>query len=104
MTIIEAAFTNWTEAFAKFGNADGDDPDAESNTERVADVIRELGYVCDVWGGGHNVMIVDITTAGGEDILAGAQVGYDDPRRYLPQDILDHLRKTFNEDNEEFFE
>tara|TARA_A100001037_G_C14800375_1_gene478629 strand:- start:218 stop:526 length:309 start_codon:yes stop_codon:yes gene_type:complete len=96
--------TNWCEAFAKFGNADGDDPDAERNTERVADVIRKLGYVCKVWGGIHNVMIVSIIDADGVDIIEEESVGYDDPRRYLPQDILDQLRETFNEDDEEFFE
>jgi len=97
-------FCNWTEAFAKFGNADGDDPDAEANTEQVADTIRELGYVCEVWGGPHNVMIVSIIDADGVDILAKADVGSEDPRRYLPQDILDHLRTRFSESDEEFHE
>jgi hypothetical protein len=49
-------------------------------------------------------MIVSIIDADGVDILAEADVGSEDPRRYLPQDILDHLRTRFSESDEEFHE
>ena len=113
----------WPEAFDKFGFGDGD---SWNGTHEVEWAIESLGYTCetDNWGV-HNYMIVDILKDGesilfnkdNKDILAqddwrpevlqrikdrGAPdwapeaLGYEDPLRYLPTDIIEHLDKIFD--------
>ena len=83
----------WTDAFDKFGNNDGDDPAAYFYSQSVADVIQELGYQCVLSSCFHNRFICSITAPDGEELCAGT-VGYDDPRTFLPTDILRHLDST----------
>jgi len=87
----------WEEAFDKFGFGDGD---SWNGTHIVANEINDLGYVtdCDTWGI-HNYMIMDVRK-GQESVYTNpdAQIGYDSPREYLPDDIINHLDKMFTED------
>jgi len=84
---------NWSDAFNKFGFNDGD---GQVMTHVVCDALTDAGYVVQStqWRL-HNVIIVSIVCPtrcelmpanGGEYV-----VGYDDPRSYLPDDIIDLL-------------
>ena len=100
-TIVE---WTWEEAFDKFGFDDGD---GWNGTHLVVDAIESLGYECDTdsWGC-HNYMIFDVREKGysakyqGKSVSTGddPQIGYDDPRSYLPEDIINHLDKEFADD------
>ena len=111
----------WPEAFYKFGFGDGD---AWNGTHEVEGEIEKLGYTCetDSWGC-HNYMILDILKDGksilfnkdnkgiltdwkpeivqrikdrGAADKAPESLGYEDPLRYLPEDIIEHLDKVFD--------
>lgn len=88
----------WNDAFDKFGFDDGD---GMVMTETVADVLRERGYevATQPWGW-HNVVITSIKKDGKEQIPESATVGYDDPRTYLPVEIIALLDEKLD-DNEE---
>jgi hypothetical protein len=75
----------WEEAFNKFGFGDGN---GQVMTVTVAQVLREAGYTVEfhVWGL-HNVVIDSIKRDGVELIPPSANVGYDDPRKYLPRRV-----------------
>lgn len=80
---------SWTEAFLKFGFMDGD---GLVETWQVEGVLTEAGYEVTVepWGI-HNLVITSIKKAGVELIPHGnpaVTFGYDDPRAYLPQEIV----------------
>jgi len=80
---------SWTEAFLKFGFMDGD---GLIETWEVEGVLVEAGYEVSVatWGM-HNCVITSIKKAGVELIPhhdPAVRVGYDDPRCYLPQEIV----------------
>ena len=77
---------SWEEAFQKFGFGDGD---GNVFTADVAAVLRAAGYGVEhhVWGV-HNDVILAITKDGANLIPPDAKVGYDNPRRYLPQPIV----------------
>lgn len=92
----------WEEAFYKFGFGDGDGPNF---TDVVIGVLDDLGYQAEAerWGM-HNYMIQrlekddEIIFWNGCDFNMGlregkhdAVIGYDDPRDYLPEDIVKHL-------------
>lgn len=83
----------WEEAFDKFGFGDGD---GLVLTDIVADALREAGYRVEVhpWGM-HNVVITGISRADTSLIPETATVGYDNPRGYLPGDIIELLDNTF---------
>ena len=87
----------WEEAFYKFGFGDGD---GLNFTECVADCIRKMGYEVDThtWGI-HNYMIHEITDADGRNLFESqdVNVGYDDPREYLPKEIIEKLDEEFPE-------
>lgn len=76
----------WEEAFDKFGFGDGD---GQRETSTVVDVLEEAGYVVESseWSL-HNEVIDSIKKDGVEQIPDGTDIGYDDPRKYLPDAIV----------------
>lgn len=89
---------SWEEAFDKFGFGDGD---GLVMTEVVADALRAAAYEVKVqpWGI-HNVVITAISRNGTALVPESVNVGYDDPRDYLPSDIVSFLDHEFSEDRE----
>ena len=82
----------WTEAFEKFGFGDGD---GQIETCQVQEVLEAAGYAVQVddWGL-HNCVIVSIKQDDTEHIPhedPTVTFGYDDPRTYLPDKIVDLL-------------
>lgn len=89
---------SWEEAFDKFGFEDGD---GLVMTDHVADFLRSTGLSVTVQQYGfHNLVITDIERDGQSLIPETAQSGYDDPRDYLPDDIVLDLDKRFPEGRE----
>lgn len=88
----------WEEAFDKFGFGDGD---GQVMTDDVAQVLRAAGYAVAVapWGL-HNTTIYSIKRDGVELIPNTANVGYDDPRKYLPKHIVRLLDRKLPADKE----
>ena len=86
----------WEEAFDKFGFNDGD---GLVMTSTVADALRAAGYTVEEthWVL-HNVLITSIKRGEDEAIPVNTTIGYDDPREYLPTDIVDLLDRSFAED------
>lgn len=83
----------WEEAFDKFGFGDGD---GQIETWQVADALTDAGYEVEIeaWGL-HNTIITSIKKAGKEIIPHDTCIlGYDDPREFLPQDIVKLLDKA----------
>lgn len=76
----------WEEAFNKFGFGDGD---GQVETDTVMLTLERAGYSASAskWGL-HNIIIHSIKRNGVEQIPADANVGYDDPRKYLPRCIV----------------
>ena len=83
----------WEEAFDKFGFKDGD---GQIETWQIVKALEYAGYVAEehTWGC-HNTIIVSIKKDGVEQIPSSANVGYDDPRGYLPAAIIAILDKEF---------
>lgn len=83
----------WEEAFDKFGFGDGD---GQIETWRVRAALEKAGYVVDEleWGL-HNTIIYSIRKDGIQLIDVEVNVGYDDPRRYLPAEIVTLLDEAF---------
>jgi hypothetical protein len=93
LTICESCGSShewtWADAFDKFGFGDGD---GLVMTNSVADILIAAGYAVEtVHWGMHNVIISSIKRDGVEQISAGATIGYDDPRGYLPAAIVSLL-------------
>lgn len=89
---------SWEEAFDKFGFEDGD---GLVMTDHVADFLRSTGLSVTVQRYGfHNLVITDIELDGQSLIPETAQRGYDDPREYLPDDIVHELDRRFPEGRE----
>jgi hypothetical protein len=88
----------WEEAFDKFGFEDGD---GLVLTYRVAGALESAGYTVDYdsWGM-HNTVILSIKKDDVELIPSDIDLGYDDPRQYLPADIVQHLDDTFNDEED----
>ncbi len=84
---------NWEEAFDKFGFSDG----ASAYLTQV--VVRELekaGYdVRSAAWGCHNEIITDLAKDGRELIAQEVSRGYDDPRGYLPREVVALLDRIF---------
>ena len=80
----------WEEAFDKFGFNDGD---GQIETWQVESVLVNAGYTVKVveWGL-HNTVIASIQKAGlvyiPDDGNSHYTFGYDNPRSYLPQEII----------------
>lgn len=88
----------WEEAFYKFGFHDGE---GLIVTENVADVLRKAGFTVEIQAWGiHNVVITRIERDGTSQIPADALLGRDDPRSYLPKEIIDILDQEFPLDGE----
>lgn len=83
----------WEEAFDKFGFGDGD---GIVMTPLVVEALQEHGYTVEfnTWGM-HNTLIFAIARDGKSLIPETATVGYDDPRTYLPPDIVALLDREF---------
>lgn len=89
---------SWTEAFDKFGFNDGD---GIILTHKVVGVLRAAGYEADAqpWGI-HNVVITNLEFDGVSCIPESTRLGYDDPRDYLPPEVIALLDEAFPEDAE----
>lgn len=89
---------SWEEAFDKFGFEDGD---GLVMTEAVAGALRNNGYVVKVeaWGL-HNIVITAIAKNGRALISDKVNLGYDDPREFLPKKVIALLDETFTSDAE----
>lgn len=76
----------WEEAFDKFGFDDGD---GLVMTFAVAAVLIKAGYEVThhTWGM-HNDVISELLRDGVSLIPEDANLGYDDPREYLPDEIF----------------
>lgn len=83
---------SWTEAFEKFGFNDGD---GIVETWQVEAILAKAGYAVTVDGWGlHNTVITSIKQNNVELIphdVPGIVFGYDDPRSYLPKEIVELL-------------
>jgi hypothetical protein len=84
----------WEDAFNKFGYEDGD---GTVLTWDVVKFLQFLGYTADAetWGIHNCVINTLIAPDGGVDLLEHATVGYDDPREYLPLDLIKQLDEWF---------
>ena len=77
---------SWEEAFDKFGFNDGD---GLVMTHRVVQVLRDASYrVTSQRWGCHNVVITSIRKGRRQLIPDTANVGYHDPREYLPAEVV----------------
>tara|TARA_R100001086_G_scaffold244261_2_gene173827 strand:- start:11440 stop:11748 length:309 start_codon:yes stop_codon:yes gene_type:complete len=88
----------WEEAFCKFGFDDGD---GWNGTYLIQEFIeKEFGYTveADTWGI-HNYMIFSIKDKKGKELLdedkLNIEIGYTDPKDYLPKEMIKKLDKTF---------
>jgi|688.fasta_scaffold119457_2 hypothetical protein len=102
---MPAITVNWTweEAFDKFGFGDGD---GLNMTDDVASAIAgrfpNLDVTTETWGI-HNYIIFAITEKRNKKSVykpcpdEGAEwsIGYDEPRKYLPDNIVRFLDRTF---------
>lgn len=88
-------YWRWEEAFDKFGFNDGD---GIVMTEVVANRLRCAGYVVrtTVWGC-HNTIIDRIERDGRSIIPDTANVGYDHPGHYLPEEVVRLLDSLHDE-------
>lgn len=88
-------YWSWEDAFDKFGFGDGD---GLVMTETIAEVLRRQGYKVETnLAGLHNAIITDISRDGVSCIPEDVTTGYDDPRKYLPEDIVALLDYEFRE-------
>lgn len=86
----------WEEAFDKFGFNDGE---SQVMTQEVVKVLENAGYDVRSWQWGiHNEIIIAIAKDGVPLIPASAKSGYDDPRKYLPPEIVALLDSKLPED------
>lgn len=87
---------HWSEAFAKFGYDDGN---GRIETPYIAQALINAGYSVKYsrWSP-HNTLIYSITKDGKEYMpseYSDYRIGYDNPREYLPADIIAVLEKDF---------
>ncbi len=85
----------WEQAFNKFGYGDGE----YLLTHPVVDSLEIQGYEVRTYQWSfHNEIIESIKKDGRElmpDNGSGFNVGYDDPRDYLPGDLIEYLDDYF---------
>lgn len=88
----------WEEAFDKFGFNDGD---GDVRTKDVFNVLQEAGYTpTETRWGWHNTVITSIKTPEGKDLIDRhlPRFGYDCPRTYLPEAIIELLDEKLPEE------
>jgi len=91
-------YWEWEEAFDKFGFDDGN---GWNGTDIVADFIQIFGYETkrQQWGL-HNYFITDLLVRCGpiqiSIIPEKVEVGYDNPRDWLPRRLIEDLEMKFN--------
>jgi hypothetical protein len=90
----------WEEAFDKFGFDDGD-KGGYTRTCLVAEFIDSLGYESEFSGGLHNTYFDSIKDKSGKDFLDGIEIGYSNPREYLPESLVQKLDEHFKERRDE---
>lgn len=94
---------SWEEAFDKYGFDDGDE---RVETFQVADVLERAGFVArSLTFGLHNIVIISIKKKGVEQMPIDnpdVQIGFSDPRSYLPEEVIRLLDRElpFDEDIE----
>ena len=83
----------WEEAFDKFGCSDGA---SAYLIHEVVRVLEKAGYDVRInaWGC-HNEIITEIAQDGRELIPQEVKRGYDDPRGYLPREVVTLLDRIF---------
>lgn len=91
-------FWRWEEAFDKFGFGDGD---GQVETPTVEAVLENAGFTVksEPWGM-HNTVILSICKDGVEAMPHENSkfiIGYDDPRSYLPSEIVELLDRELPE-------
>jgi hypothetical protein len=93
-------YWTWEDAFysRSFDEGRGD-----SETETVADFLREAGYEVDVTTFSKNPIITSIKKDGVEHIGPDDWMGDSDPRDYLTAQVVDLLDKQFPEDQVDSF-
>lgn len=83
----------WEDAFDKFGFDDGD---GQVMTQTVVIALEKAGYVVSSWHSGiHNEIVIGIAKDGVSLISNRTNCGYDDPRAYLPREIINLLDRAF---------
>lgn len=90
---------SWEEAFDKFGFGDGD---GMVMTDTVVQVLSDAGYTAAAapWSV-HNITIGSIKTKKGKELIPShANLGYDDPRDFLPKRIIRLLDRALPKDGE----
>ena len=89
---------SWTEAFDKFGFNDGD---GIILTHKVVAVLRDAGYDAhaEPWTI-HNIVTIEVLKDGVSCIPDSACLGYDNPRDYLPPEVIALLDEAFSDDTE----
>ena len=88
-----ASCWSWEEAFDKFGFNDGD---GQIETWRVQAALERAGYSAqEACCGLHNTIIFSIKKDNVELIPEDAEVGYDNPRSYLPAELVELLDREF---------
>ena len=89
---------DWEDAFDKFGFDDGD---GLVMTGTVSGVLRDAGYLVEAqpWGL-HNIVIISIKRDDINLIPETANVGYDNPRKYLPKAIVELLDRVLHDSAE----
>lgn len=93
---------NWCESFNKFGHADGEDC---IHTPTVAKALRDAGYYVRLHDvGSPNPVIIELGEEGepgelaqfyADDMPAGNQPGYTNPRATLPPEVVALLDRLF---------
>ncbi len=88
----------WEDAFDKFGFDDGE---GAVMTDEVVGALMLAGYDVSYGPSGmHNAIIHAIFKDGVDLIPPGTKIGYDDPRSYLPPDIVQLLDQRFPDEEE----
>ena len=78
----------WEEVFDRYGFDDGN---GWNGTNIVAEDLKEVEYECECTSGSHNYYICSLKR--GSQIIEG-----DDPREFLPREVVRFLDQRFPDD------